>query len=239
MKSPAIKKYFKDKGFTLIELIVVMAVFLFIIGAAIGIFLSVIENQKKVLAEEQLLNQISYTEEYMSKALRTAEQDSSGDCLGANNTGYIYLLTRYDTILQTFRGIKFLNQPDTDSSGNPVCQEFFIDNITPDGETPLSLNDSNNPLVLKELKNSVDDSKAVPLTPSSLQINFARFSVNGLNGSAVGQGCTGNHNQCGASRVDAGQPRVTMLLNVKIAGDDQEPNRTIQTTVSQRNLNAK
>ena len=59
-----------NKGFTLIELIVVMTVFLLVIGAAMGIFISIVQNQKKILSEQELLNQISYVEEYMSKALR-------------------------------------------------------------------------------------------------------------------------------------------------------------------------
>jgi len=157
------KKY---KGFTLIELIVVMSVFLFIIGAAIGIFIAVVQNQKQVLSEQELLNQISYTQEYMSKALRVAEADSvktdpGGNCLiyegtdgtplGSNNLGYIYLLTRHDISTGFFRGIKFIN-----SSAKDACQEFFLD---ADG-------------VLKEIKNGA---AAVSLTPSDLQINYVRF----------------------------------------------------------------
>ena len=105
----------QNRGFTLIELIVVIAVFVFIIGAAIGIFLSVVQNQKKILAEQQFMNQISYAEEYMSKALRMAAVDIDGSCLidphGSNqsNPGYIYLLTRYDTSKGLFKGIKFKN----------------------------------------------------------------------------------------------------------------------------------
>ena len=221
-------------GFTLIELIVVMAVFLFVIGAAISIFISIVQNQKKVLSEQQLLNQISYVEEYMSKALRMAKAETTENCLldthGANTDypGYIYLLTRYDASLQAFRGIKFINQTG-DSSGNPICQEFFLDNAVS--------GDTNAPLVLKELKNSTNDSNAVPLTPSNLQITSARFSINGSNGSTfTSVSCTTN-SKCGASDADVIQPRVTILLNVKITGDSQEPNRVIQTTVSQRNLN--
>jgi len=217
-------------GFTLIELIVVMAVFLFVIGAAISIFISIVQNQKKVLSEQQLLNQISYVEEYMSKALRMAKAETTENCLldthGANTDypGYIYLLTRYDASLQAFRGIKFINQSD-----NNACQEFFLDNAVS--------GDTNTPLVLKELKNSTNDSNAVALTPSNLQITSARFSINGSNGSTfTSVSCTTN-SKCGASDADVIQPRATILLNVKITGDSQEPNRVIQTTVSQRNLN--
>lgn len=210
------------KGFTLIELIVVMAVFLFIIGAAMGIFISIVQNQKRVLSETQLLNQISYVEEYMSKALRMAKT-AEDSCIPP---GYVYLLTNRDPTSGFYRGIRFLNPSDNDN-----CWEFFLDNYTH--------GDSNTPLVLKELKNSNDYTKAVPLTPASLQFdptNPIRFSINGSDGSPSSLGCS-DPNQCGSSNVDSVQPRVTILLNVKIAGDINEPQRIIQTTVSLRNLN--
>lgn len=233
-----------NKGFTLIEVIVVMGVFLFIIGAAIGIFISVVQNQKKVLGEQQLINQISFSEEYMSKALRMAKTDIAGSCLFEGETkylGYIYLLTRYDPTTELFRGIKFINQSDGDS-----CQEFFLDGG-----------------VLKESKwvGGVLSTNAVALTSSSLQINSVRFSINRLDGSQ--QGC-GSQYGCGAKKIDGIQPRVTILLNVSISGSSQSnsascsvampctiagqtcylptkkcvPERIIQTTVSRRNLNA-
>jgi prepilin-type N-terminal cleavage/methylation domain-containing protein len=200
-----------SKGFTIIELIVVMAVFLFIIGAAIGIFLSIVQNQKKVLADQEFLNQISYVQEYMSKALRmakTAVTSSDTDCLPL---GYIYFLTRSNAGF--YQGIKFINQSD-----NNICQEFFLD---ADG-------------VLKEIKGG---GSPVALTSTNLQIKSARFSINGSNGSTFASasgGCSGT-TQCGAWYKDAVQPRVTILLNVSISGDSSI--RTVQTTVSQRNLN--
>jgi len=214
----------KNKGFTIIELIVVMAVFLFIIGAAIGIFISIVQHQKRVLAEQQILNQISYVEEYMSKALRMAKAETSEGCLNADNPGYIYLLTRYDLALQTFRGIKFLNQSEVDSFGNPLCQEFFLDNSDPAN------------VVLKELKNSTNSSNAVAITSKSLKINFVKFSINGSGGSTFTSDSCPSTMRCGASSADLVQPRVTVLLNVSIPGDSQGVSRTIQTTVSQRNI---
>ncbi len=208
-----------SKGFTLIELIVVMAVFLFVIGAAISIFISIIQSQKKVLSEQQLLNQVSYVEEYISKALRMAgTEDSSGSCLGADNEGYIYLLTPYDTTSGLYRGIKFINQ------SNGVCQHFFLSGDGTDVD----------PYILKELKNSVDDDDAIALTSANLQINSIVFSINGSSGSTfVSDSCT-TSSQCGASSKDTIQPRATILFNINIPG---ESSKIIQTTVSQRNLN--
>jgi len=226
----------KKYGFTMIELIVVIAVFLFIIGAAINIFLSIVQSQKNVLAQQQILSQISYAEEYMSKALRMAKTEELENCLidSQNNDhqGYIYLLTRYN---QAYKGIKFLNQTETNpSTGNGVCQEFYIDNG-----------------ILWDVK---DGGQPVALTSSGLTINSARFVINGdINYQNCGEGGT---IYCGASNNDSVQPRVTILLSVTIPGsscanDSQcgsgqtcssgkcTLNRTIQTTISQRNLNAK
>ena len=242
-------------GFTLIELIVVMAVFLFVIGAAVGIFLSIVKSQKQVLAEQQLINQISYVEEYMSKALRMAKtEELTENCLidysvnaTQNYPGYIYLLTRHDSVTGQYRGIKFLNQSNEDPSGLPACQEFYLDD---DG-------------ILKEIKTfspyyintQSPDETAVALTPTSIKINNIKFAINGLRANCA------DPNKCGASEQDVVQPRVTILLNVSIPGESQfigtscdvngdcfaggvcnlahrcEPTRTIQTTVSQRNLN--
>jgi prepilin-type N-terminal cleavage/methylation domain-containing protein len=215
----------KQKGFTIIELIVVMAVFLFIVGAALSIFISIIQRQKEVLAEQQILNQVSYVEEYMSKALRMAAVSSDSSCVPS---GYIYLLTRYDTGLQRYSGVKFLNQTGLDTSGDPICQEFFLANDSSDPANPV--------YVLKELKNITDetsDADAVALTSTNLKLNNAnpmRFTVNGLAGDC------GGSSPCGAMQTDSVQPRVTILFNVKIAGDTQTASRIIQTTVSQRNL---
>lgn len=186
-----------SKGFTLIELIVVMAVFLFVIGTALGIFISIVQNQKRVLAEQQVLSQISYVEEYMSKALRMANVAGDDSCIPQ---GHIYLLTNYDQSSQFFRGIKFINQSDVNPAIiNSGCQEFYLDNG-----------------ILKEVRGNASP---VALTSDKLKINSIKFSVNGV------------------SSADRIQPRVTILLNVNIPGDNQGANRIIQTTVSQRNIN--
>lgn len=216
------KKTLNEKGFTLVELIVVMAIFLFVIGAALSIFISIIKDQRRVLAEQQFLNQVSYAEEYISKGIRMAKAEVNENCLidseGNDHPGYIYLLTHPHPNGQSYKGIKFINQSGIDASGGPICEEFFLDR-TGDG----------NP-VLKELQNNGINGPAVALTPANLQIDSVRFLINGSSDSYVKQ-CIGTD--------PCVQPRVTMIMEVKIAGDNDEPMRTIQTTLSQRNLNVK
>jgi len=210
-------------GFTIIELVVVMAVFLFIIGAAISIFISIIQHQKRVLAEQELIDQLSYGLEHMSKALRTARAavtPSDIKCMGEDNAGYIYLLRHYDKATSLYKGIRFINQSDVDPDGNPICEEFFFDESS--GK-------------IKEIKN---DKEATDLTSSKLEIEYVKFAINGSDGTSTG--CP-NEEQCGAAKQDPepNQPRVTIIIKAKTALDGQEPMRTFQTTVSERNLNAR
>jgi prepilin-type N-terminal cleavage/methylation domain-containing protein len=148
-----------QRGFTLIEVVVVMSIFFVIVGTAVGIFISVISGQKRILSEQALLNQASYITEYMSKSLRMASKDLSGACLGEDYQGYNYLLTRYDSIEGAYRGIKFINQLD-----NNACDEFYFDNI--DQENTF----------LKEIKNN---GSAVSLTSDKVIVEYARFVING------------------------------------------------------------
>lgn len=195
------------RGFTVIELLVGIVLFTLVVGAAVSVFLSVVSHQKKILSEEQLLNQISYAQERMSKALRMAKKDADGDYL---DVGYIYQLTRPDISSWLYRGIKFINQ-----SNNSAWQEFFLE----DG-------------ILKEIADARVSSTAVPLTPDSLEIVAIRFGVNGADGCYGGETCPD-----GVSDDSDIQPRVTIVLSVRVADDPEEPIKTIQTTVSQRNLN--
>mgnify|MGYP001589286040 CR=1 FL=1 len=200
----------KSKGFTLIELIVVMTVFLLVIGTAIGIFISIIQHQKRILSEQELLNQTSYVVEYMSKALRMAKTAVDDNCI---SSGYIYLLTQPKSGFYT--SIKFLNQSDTNALGNPVCQEFYLDDTA-----------------LKEKKDWIPLG-GIPLTSEKLHINSIKFGINGGNGCYGAFPCVN-----GASENDnpPQQPRVTIILDIQ--AEAGQPAIKIQTTVSQRNLNA-
>lgn len=183
----------EQKGFTLIELVVVMAVFLIIAGTALGIFISIVQHQKKVLAQQELLNQASYAVEHISKGLRMARTADNSDCI---ESGLAY------EISGDFSSIKFINQSESD-----LCQQFFI--------TPIDQNNLNLGYVLEEIRGSENP---VKITSASLKINSLKFILNG------GQGLV------------AGQPRVTMLLDIENSAGYSQPLK-IQTTVSQRNLN--
>ena len=75
-------------GFTLLEIMVAVAIFIIIVGAAMGVFVWAINSQRKIMASQELLDQTSYNLEYMGRALRMAKKDKGPDCLTQVNLNY-------------------------------------------------------------------------------------------------------------------------------------------------------
>lgn len=98
-----------NKGFTIIEMVVAIAVFSLVIGATSGVFLSGIKSQKQGLATQEILDQTSYLMEYMSRSLRMAKKDTTGTCTGAAKLNYVF----------TNGCLKFVNY-------NGTCQQFCL-----------------------------------------------------------------------------------------------------------------
>lgn len=187
-----------SKGITLIEAVVVLAVFMVIIEVTVSIFVSVIQQQKRILQEQDLLNQASYAIEYMSRSIRDAIKDKTGNCL--LTSGNIYSLTHYDPVASFYQGIKFVTKDN-------ICQEFFFDT---DG-------------VLKEIKSTGQPQN---ILSSKFKIKYFRVILNG------------NKILQTASEKDLTQPRLTILLDVE-TNDQNQHEKIIQTTISQKDLNAK
>ncbi len=78
----------KNKGFTLIEMMVAIAVFSSVVGVTSSVFVSSLRAQKHNLATYEVLNQTSYVMEYMSRALRMAKKDTTGACTGTAKLNY-------------------------------------------------------------------------------------------------------------------------------------------------------
>ena len=106
-----------NKGFTIIELLIVVTVFSIVITSSVNLFGSAIKYQKKVMDEINMINGVSYAAEYMSRALRMATKDTTGDCIAEDSNFEIY---DADT------RIRFLNY-------NEMCWEFFLE----DGEVKI------------------------------------------------------------------------------------------------------
>lgn len=79
-----------QQGFTLLELVTSMAIFLIIMGTVSGIFASILRNQRRVLSKQLIMSNTSYALEYMGRALRMAKKDtpSNQSCLSETGLNY-------------------------------------------------------------------------------------------------------------------------------------------------------
>jgi len=126
----------KNKGYTLVEIMVGITIFMIIIAAPVGFFVSSLRAQQKILFSQQLLDNISYSMEYVTRALRMAQKDINGNCINKNMN---YEITR------SGNGIKFLNYHNT-------CQEFYWDNVS----SPRRLQEVENAVTLPLTSDDID-----------------------------------------------------------------------------------
>lgn len=98
------------KSFTLIEMLVSIAIFSIIITVFSGIFVSASKTQRANLDLNEMLNESNYAMEYMSRAIRMAQKDVTGSCA--------CLKCNYK-INSSKNEIAFLNYDD-------VCQKFYL-----------------------------------------------------------------------------------------------------------------
>ncbi|MEF8847020.1 MAG: prepilin-type N-terminal cleavage/methylation domain-containing protein [Candidatus Paceibacterota bacterium] len=105
-----------NKGFTLLEVLVAASIFAIVMTAASGIFTSALHNQGRVLTEQMAISNSSYALEYMSRSMRMAVKDKSGDCLD----DYLDGGTCNYAVSDDGSAIRFLNH-------DKKCVEFFED----------------------------------------------------------------------------------------------------------------
>ena len=155
-------KISKNKAFTLIELLVSIGIFSIIIGAISGIFIFGIRQQKLALLNQIILDQSSFSLEFMSRALRMAKKDSSTSPVCLSLSGLNYEITHSGS------GLMFINHLEDND-----CQEFFLEQsqlkyrkkIGQIGEESLPL--TSNKLEIVSLKfNLIGGSQADDLQPS-------------------------------------------------------------------------
>ncbi|XOB41128.1 MAG: PilW family protein [Candidatus Nealsonbacteria bacterium] len=151
----------KQRAYTLIEVLISVAIFFTVIVGPTGLFIFSLKNQNRILSTREIVDNSSHVFEYMSRALRMARKeldcefrDDPESCACLQDAGYGF---NYEITLHG-KGIKF------NTSQHPsVCQEFFWD--TTDNR-------------LKESKNGSDP---VPLTSDDLEVISFKFKESGFN----------------------------------------------------------
>ena len=149
-----------QKAYTLIEVLIAIAIFFTVVAGPTGLFIFSLKNQNRILGTREVVDNSSHVFEYMSRALRMARKElnctdrnepETCSCLKDEGYGYNYEITRQG------KGIKFNNaqQPS-------ICQEFFWDEVD------------------NRLKESKNGAVPVPLTSDDLEVVSFKFKEFGL-----------------------------------------------------------
>jgi len=98
-------------GYTLVEILVGIAIFALLVAGPTGLFISSLRSQNRILGLREVVDSSSYLLEYMSRTLRMAQKDKTGVCISAG--------ANYEYPVGHNRQIRFLNY-----KGN--CHEFSV-----------------------------------------------------------------------------------------------------------------
>lgn len=143
----------KKKAFTLLEMLLAMTIFLIIIGTVSSLFISGIKQQAVFLANQEILNEVTYALEFISRALRMAGKELNDPPLCLSSTGL-----NYENYINE-SGIRFINSLEGDD-----CQAFYLEN-----EQLKYRKDLDNP----------SSPPALDLTSNKLKINSLKFILSG------------------------------------------------------------
>lgn len=115
----------KNKGLTLIELIVALTIFIIVVVAAISIFLSGVAGQRRILALQNVQDNARYALESMAKEIRMSSiNNAEGASLSLNITHPVNGTFDY-SFDQTTKQLKRKGEPIT-SSNLEVTGQFII-----------------------------------------------------------------------------------------------------------------
>ncbi len=152
-------KHLNNKnGFTLVEMLVAIAIFSLVMGAGVGLLVSSLGVQRKMLIKQELLSQTSYVMEYMGRAIRMARKEKEIElphCLTIGR-GWNFETNHVEN------KIKFIND-------DGYCQQFYLEG----GQ-------------IRQVKSAISEGTIDPAT--SLPLTSLRFTVNSFNVRLKGEG---------------------------------------------------
>lgn len=211
-------------GFTLIEMIVSLAVFLVVITISVGALLMLIGTNEQLQAEQSVMTNLSFALDSMTREIRTGSHyycDSDASSGGSNIFG-----GDQDVLLLNNDG----SQKTNDCSGGTNASHRFQGISFVEGGNSITGNDNRILYYFdkteKRLYRKIGDGTAQPITSSSINIEKAEFYVSGSVPLSVNS----------PNKED--QALVTIFIEASDAGDVL-PNPKLyrlQTTITQRAL---
>lgn len=148
------------EGFTLVEVLVALAIFGILLGVIFGLISSSLTKGQQETARDELIGELTYAGEYMVRHLRTAQREGGDatDCMSMS-VGETYHRDAVDPGHLYFKDIE------------GVCREFFLEFDATAGVT--------------RLKERIDMNESF-LTSAEIDIESLEFEV--INASSIDEG---------------------------------------------------
>jgi len=77
-----------NKGYTLIEILVAASLFVMIVAAPTSFVIQAVRAQQKILASQEIIDNMSYVMEYISRDIRMAKRPPDTTCLSSKDNIY-------------------------------------------------------------------------------------------------------------------------------------------------------
>jgi hypothetical protein len=171
---------YTKNAYTLIEVLVAVAVFFVITAGPTGLMVTALRNQHRILGQSEIMDNVSYVVEYVSRNLRMAKKELdctdkfdpvTCSCLDRDGYGFNYEVTR------SGHGLKFKSYKDPS-----VCYEIFLDNgvlkQTEDGGAAVALTSDDSEVTLFEVRESGadQDENAQPRVTIMMEVTKANVA---------------------------------------------------------------
>lgn len=99
------KKYsYNKKGFSLMEMLLAITVFIIIVLSATRIFQMVVQGQRQAIAAYHVQENLKYFFEVMSKEVRMATKDTTDECYPSGSTDELYIAEEDNLYFKNFEG---------------------------------------------------------------------------------------------------------------------------------------
>jgi prepilin-type N-terminal cleavage/methylation domain-containing protein len=220
------KKHQKNLGFTLIELIVALGVFSVVVTTAVGSVLSLINNNQKLQAEQNIMSQLSFALDTMAREMRSGynyycTQDNSGSEQGSGSVLKDGTSNNPDYILRD-------NPPSDCRDGNDgnathlkqgVSFSEGGDSLTGSGDRITYFYDKDEGKIMRKLGGE----NAQSILPSNIYVRRAEFYVSGSEDLTFG-----------GTNVE--QPTITIYIEASATTTATDKVYRLQTTLTQRIL---
>ncbi len=194
-------------GFTLIEMMVSLALFTVVITIAVGAFLSLIGQSSQLQGEQVVMTSLNFAMDSMTREIRTGINyycDNSADILLHTPDEDDITLRKDCTNVSGATGMSIVEAGSSLSPGatsSRIAYGFDAANGT--------------------IERQIDDKEPQALTSSDVKITGAKFYVSGSAPLSAGN--------------DTKQPTATIIITAQDP-DDSSKTYTLETTVTQRQL---